>query len=81
MKMANLEIHDFTDLTCTNLMIKLKILLKKLISGEKLIFYSTREQYDNIKKPFRKDPYNLQGEQVGDNRYLVNILKNSKSEI
>jgi TusA-related sulfurtransferase len=76
--MATLETYDFTDLTCTNLMIKLKILLKKLPVGEQLNFYSNREQYDNIKKPFAKDPYKLQGEQLGDNRYLVAILKNSK---
>jgi hypothetical protein len=64
MKMANIEIFDFTSLTCTNLMIKLKILLKKLPKGEILNFYSTREQYDNIKKPFR---------------YLVEVTKNFKS--
>lgn len=77
--MANIEIPDYTNLTCTNLMIKLKILLKKLPSGEKIHFYSNREQFDNIKKPFNKDPYNFQGEQIGDNQYLVKILKNSKS--
>ena len=76
--MATLERYDFTDLTCTNLMIKLKILLKKLPVGEKLNFFSNREQFDNIKKPFAKAPYKLLGEQVGDNRYLVAILKNSK---
>lgn len=77
--MAIHEIPDYTTLTCTNLMIKLKILLKKLPSGEKIRFYSNREQYDNIKKPFNKNPYHFQGEQIGDNQYLVIILKNSKS--
>lgn len=78
MKMANFETYDFTDLTCTNLMIKLKILLKNLPKGEKVNFFTNREQYDNIKKPFAKDPYKFQGEQVGDNRYFITIFKNSK---
>ena len=77
--MASIEIPDYTNLTCTNLMIKLKILLKKLPSGEKIYFYSIREQFDNIKKPFNKDPFHFKGEQMGDNQYLVKILKNSKS--
>jgi len=77
--MANTEIPDYTDLTCTNLMIKLKILLKKLPNGKKIGFYSNREQYDNIKKPFDKNPYQFQGEQVGDNKYLISIHKNMRS--
>jgi hypothetical protein len=59
-------------------MIKLKILLKKLPNGDKLKFYATREQFDNIKKPFAKNPYRFQGEQVGDNRYYISIYKNLK---
>ncbi|MFW9928574.1 MAG: hypothetical protein ACFFD1_04210 [Candidatus Thorarchaeota archaeon] len=77
--MANNEIPDYTNLTCTNLMIKLKILLKKLPSGEKIYFYTNREQFDNIKKLFNKKTYHFQGEQIADNQYLVKILKNSKS--
>ena len=76
--MANNEIPNYTNLTCTNLMIKLKILLKKLPSGD-IIRFSNREQHDNIKKPFNKKPYHFQGEQIEDNQYLVKILKNSKS--
>ncbi|MHA1775562.1 MAG: hypothetical protein ACTSWC_02240 [Promethearchaeota archaeon] len=53
-------IPDFSHLTCTNLMIKLKILSKRMKSGEILEFYSTREQLANIKKPFSKLPFQLE---------------------
>lgn len=71
---AEEEIRDFTGLTCTNLMIKLKILLKKLKKGDDLIFYSNREQFDNIKKPFSKK-YNFEGKKIGDNKYIIEIGK------
>ena len=70
------KIPDYTNLTCTNLMIKLKILLKRLSAGEILIFYSTREQYDNIKKPFSKKMFSFKGEMIGDNKYLIEMIKN-----
>ncbi|MBD3254609.1 MAG: hypothetical protein GF383_05925 [Candidatus Lokiarchaeota archaeon] len=69
------KIRDFSNLTCTNLMIKLKILLKKLNKGNKLEFYSNREQYDNIKKPFSKKSYKLKGDKIGDNKYHILITK------
>jgi hypothetical protein len=74
--MVNIKIHDYTELTCTNLMIRLKILLKKLPSGDKLNFYSTREQFDNIKKPFTKYPYSFQGKKIEENKYNISISKN-----
>ena len=74
--MVSTETPDYSNLTCTNLMIKLKILLKKLQEGEELKFYSNREQFDNIKKPFSKKGYNFQGEKIENNKYLVAILKN-----
>jgi len=69
------DIPDYTSFTCTNLMIKLKILLKKLPKGEILKFYSTREQHDNIKKPFSKKMH-FNGEKVTNNKYLIKIMKN-----
>lgn len=56
-------------------MIKLKITLKKLKKAEKLLFYSTREQYDNIKKPFSKK-YDFEGNKIDNNKYLISIEKN-----
>ncbi|UYP45624.1 hypothetical protein NEF87_001909 [Candidatus Lokiarchaeum ossiferum] len=69
------EVQDFTHFTCTNLMLKLKILLKKLRSGENLHFFSTREQYANIEKPFSKAPYSFDAQKVEDNTYLIKIFK------
>ncbi|MHA1248635.1 MAG: hypothetical protein ACTSRP_01455 [Candidatus Helarchaeota archaeon] len=69
------DIRDFTSLTCTNLMIKLKILLKKMKKGDILTFYSNREQYDNIITPFSKKPYQFEGNKVDDNKYLISITK------
>ena len=73
--MKNENIPDYSELTCTNLMIKLKILLKKLPKGQDLRFYSNREQFDNIRKPFSKKPYQFSGEKIDDNKYSIAILK------
>jgi len=70
------EIPNYIDLTCTNLMLKLKINLKKLNKGESLEFYSNREQFDNIKNPFSKNGYRVEGNQVDHNKYYISILKN-----
>jgi TusA-related sulfurtransferase len=73
--MSTNKIPDYTELTCTNLMLKLKIKLKKLKEDETLEFYSNREQFDNIRKPFSKDGYILQNHQVDDNKYHISIVK------
>ena len=66
---------DFTDLTCTNLMIKLKILLKKLAAGGELQFFATREQVDNTCSQFISQGYDVQWDQSTDNSYLVIMKK------
>ena len=68
-------VNDFTDLTCTNLMIKLKILLNKLTPGDTLTFYATREQVDNTCTPFSANGYQVAWDQEAENRYLVRIGK------
>ncbi|MGV9203143.1 MAG: hypothetical protein ACOC44_03880 [Promethearchaeia archaeon] len=68
------KIEDYTGLTCTNLMIKLKIKLKKLRNGNRILFFSTREQYDNIRKPFSKK-YDFEVSKVDHNKYLISIEK------
>lgn len=73
--MENTNPSDFTDLTCTNLMIKLKILLKKLEAGGGLAFFATREQVDNTCSQFINQGYDVRWEQSGDNRYLVTMKK------
>ncbi|MFX0070317.1 MAG: hypothetical protein ACFFAO_04425 [Candidatus Hermodarchaeota archaeon] len=74
--MTSKETPDYSELTCTNLMIKLKILLKKLTHGDAIRFFSNREQYDNIKKPFSKNPYEFEAQKVDHNKYFIEILKN-----
>ncbi len=74
--MAINEILDYAKLTCTNLMIKLKILLKKTSKGDSIEFFSNREQYDNIKKPFSKKRFNFKGEKIYNNKHHIIILKN-----
>ena len=73
MEMPN--VPDFTGLTCTNLMIKLKIILKKLGNGEVTEFIANREQFDNIQKPFSKNGLSFSATKVGDNRYHCKIKK------
>jgi TusA-related sulfurtransferase len=73
--MINSDISDFTDLTCTNLMIKLKILLKRMASGEEISFFATREQVDNTCSPFTGQGYEVTWEQVADNQFLVKMRK------
>lgn len=74
--MDRVKIPDYTELTCTNLMIKLKIITKKMIQAEQVEFYSTREQFDNIKKPFSKNHYSLLGNKTEENKYHAIIKKN-----
>lgn len=67
--------HNFTDLTCTNLMIKLKILLARLRNGDAVTFYATREQVDNTCSPFSRQGYKVSWDEIAENRYLVRIGK------
>lgn len=68
-------IVDFTDLTCTNLMIKLKILLSKQQTGEPLTFFATREQVDNTCSQFASQNYQVHWDQSGMNQFLVQMRK------
>jgi len=73
--MDTTEARDFTDLTCTNLMITLKILLKRLPPGDSFAFLATREQVDNTCSPFSGQGYSVGWEQEDENRYRVRIGK------
>ena len=73
--MSESNTPDFSHLTCTNLMIKLKINLKKLSQGANFEFFSNREQFDNIKNHFAKPPYNFKSRKLDDNKYYISILK------
>ena len=73
--MNAVEMNDFTELTCTNLMIKLKIMLNRLPPGDALAFFATREQVDNTCAPFSTNGYQVAWEQEAENRYMVRIGK------
>ena len=77
--MSTTNILDYTNLSCTNLMIKLKILVKKLPTGSSLHFYSTREQHENIKQPFSKKNFSFNSRFIEDNKYHIEIMKNGKT--
>lgn len=67
--------NDFTELTCTNLMIKLKILLNRLPPDDTLAFFATREQVDNTCAPFCNQGYQVAWDLEAENRYLVRMGK------
>lgn len=69
------NIYDYTNLTCTNLMLKLKIQTNRLKTNHFLEFYSTREQHDNIKKPFSRKNFKFSAKKIDHNMYHVKILK------
>ena len=73
--MTQPEPDDYTDLTCTNLMIKLKILTRKLGPGESISFFATREQVDNTCSPFSRNGYLVEWTDHSSNRYLVEMGK------
>jgi len=73
--MDAVKVNDFTELTCTNLMIKLKIMLNRLPPGDALAFFATREQVDNTCAPFSTNGYEVAWEQEAENRYMVRIGK------
>lgn len=73
--MDTTEPKDFTDLTCTNLTIKLKILLKRLPHGDSLAFFATREQVDNTCSPFSDHGYKVSWDQTAENRFLVRLRR------
>lgn len=73
--MSRSEIRDYTGLTCTNLMIKLKILTKRMQSGHTLDFLTTREGNENIEPIFSKNPYEYNVEKIEPNIYHAVIKK------
>lgn len=69
------EIPDFSSLTCTNLMIRLKLLLKKTPDGKAVEFIVRRDQRDTINEPFSRSGYSVVFHRVDTNRYRVTLNK------
>ena len=69
------SIPDFSDLTCTNLMIRLKMLLKAAPEGTSVECIVRRDQRDTIDVPFSRTGYDVKIRKVDTNRYRVSLTK------
>jgi len=69
------NIPDFSDMTCTNLMIRLKILLKKAPAGIPVECYVRRDQKDTVEVPFSRSGYDVTIQKADINRYRVSLTK------
>ncbi|RPI39857.1 MAG: hypothetical protein EHM53_04170 [Methanoregulaceae archaeon] len=69
------EVSDFSNLTCTNLMIRLKILLKKAPPHSTVDCIVRRDQRDTIDVPFSKTGYDVRIRKIDANRYRVSLKK------
>jgi hypothetical protein len=74
------EIPDFSNLTCTNLMIRLKILLKKAGPDAIVECMVRRDQRDTIEVPFSHTGYDVKIRKVDNNRYRVSLKKKTEQE-
>jgi len=69
------NIPDFSDLTCTNLMIRLKMLLKKAPEGTSVECFVRRDQKDTVEVPFSRSGYRVKIQKSDANRYRVSLTK------
>jgi hypothetical protein len=74
------EIPDFSNLTCTNLMIRLKILLKKAGPDTPVECMVRRDQRDTINVPFSHSGYEVKIRKVDNNRYRVSLKKKEQGQ-
>ena len=72
-------IPDFSDLTCTNLMIRLRMLLKNAPEGSVVECLVRRDQRDTIDVPFSRTGYDVKIRKADTNRYRVSLKKKDKS--
>nr|WP_321351137.1 hypothetical protein [uncultured Methanoregula sp.] len=68
-------VPDFSDMTCTNLMIRLKILLKNSPPGTPVECIVRRDQRDTIEVPFSRSGYLVDIFKVDTNHYRVRLQK------
>jgi hypothetical protein len=66
---------DYTSLTCTNLMIKMKILTQRLQSGQSLKFLTTKEGNANLSGAFNKNPFKYESKQIDPNLFYSIIIR------
>ena len=80
MKEEQKMIQDLSDLTCTNLMIRLKILLKKAPLGSAVECIVRRDQRDTIEVPFSRTGYDVKVHNIGNNRFRVCLKKKGERQ-
>lgn len=68
-------IPDFTTLTCTSLMIRLKQKLKVVPDGVSFSCSVRRDQRDTVEIPFSRTGYDVTVSPEGKNRYIVTFRK------
>jgi hypothetical protein len=66
---------DYSDITCTSLMIRLTLRLRNLQAGESVDFTIRRDQRDTIEGPFSDDGYNLRFTELDGSRIHVSMRK------
>jgi hypothetical protein len=69
------EIPDFSNLTCTNLMIRLKILQKNVPPDATVECLVRRDQRDTIDVPFSRTGYEVKIRKLNTNHYRVSLKK------
>jgi hypothetical protein len=74
------EIPDFSDLTCTNLMIRLKILLKNAPPNSAVEIIVRRDQRDTIEIPFSQTGYDVKIRKIDINLFRIKLQKRDPSE-
>jgi hypothetical protein len=75
------EIPDFTNLTCTNLMIRLKMLLKKVPPHTAVDCIVRRDQRDTIDVPFSRTGYEVKIRRIDTNRFRVSLKKKEQGPV
>jgi hypothetical protein len=65
------NIPDFLDVSCTNLMIRLKMFLEKAPQGAPGVCFVRRDQKDTVGIPFSRSGYDVKIQKADTKRYGV----------
>ncbi len=72
-------VPDYTDLTCTDLMIRIVMRFRRVPLNSVVECIVRRDQRDSIEKPFLRKGYRVEIETFGTNLYLVKLTKPEKT--
>jgi hypothetical protein len=74
------KIPDFSDLTCTNLMIRLKMLLKNTPPESAVEIIVRRDQRNTIEVPFSRTGYDVKIHKIDTNLFRIRLQKRDTEE-